>query len=173
MEVEVKFRIGGREDLLAALQVLRCNGMDFVLEGEERYADVYYDPGDGGALRYRFYGDGRVVRTYKRDLRSEDGVKFRVEEEESIPEDLARAETSGKTPQAEMLTKRERYRWGDLVLTYDLVRFAGDLQMAFLEVEGPEEDVKRVANLLKKKNFQLENRSKIEIALDLKRGGLV
>ena len=168
MEIEAKFLVGGREDLLRALKVLKEHGYRFLPSGKVRYSDTYYDPGDGGALRFREYGDGRIVRTYKRDRRTEDGVIYREEVEREVSREEMRGEVGERRPILQTITRRERYVSGEVHLTYDVVWYDDSTQMAFLEVEGPEEEVRRIARLLKEAGFRPETRSKLAIGLSLR-----
>ncbi len=169
MEIEVKFTVNGREDLIRALEVLRGMGYDFVPEGKVRYSDTYYDPGDGGALRFREYEGGKIVRTYKRDKRVSSGVVYRVENEREVSREEMLRETRGRTPMLQTLTVRERCRSGKVELTYDVVWYDDSTQMAFIEVEGPEDEVRRIAEALKGMGFRPETRSKLEIGLGMRR----
>ncbi len=171
MEIEAKFLIGGREDFLKALRVLEEHGYRPLPYGKVRYSDTYYDPGDGGALRFREYEDGRVVRTYKRDRKTEEGVIYREESEREVSREEMRGEVEGTKPILQTLTVRERYVSGEVQITYDVVWYDDATQMAFLEVEGPEEDVKRVARILKDAGFKPESKSKLAIGLSLKGRG--
>lgn len=168
MEIEVKFAVNGREDLIRALGVLRSIGYDFVPMGKVRYSDTYYDPGDGGALRFREYEGGRIVRTYKRDKRVSNGVVYRVENERDVSREEMLKETRDRTPILQTLTVREKYRSGEVELTYDVVWYDDSTQMAFIEVEGPEKEVRRIAEILKETGFRPETRSKLEIGLGMK-----
>ncbi len=168
MEIEAKFIVGGREDLLKALRILEGHGYRFLPRGKVRYYDTYYDPKDGGALRFREYEGGKVVRTYKRDRRTEGGVIYREEVEREVSREEMRREVSKAEPILQSLTVREEYVSGEVSLTYDVVWYDDSTQMAFLEVEGPEEDVRRIARLLKEAGFRAESRSKLAIGLSLK-----
>ncbi|NPB03059.1 MAG: CYTH domain-containing protein [Thermotogae bacterium] len=171
MEIEAKFRINGREDLERILSLLKKNGYSFQKERKVRYTDVYYDPGDGGALRFRLYEDGRIVRTYKKDVDKEGGVVVRQEDERDVTIEDMRREVFGKIPILESITHREIYSFDGLKLTYDRVIYGDDTEMLFLEIEGDEKTVKRLATLLEKSGYTSENRSKLAIGLALKGNG--
>ncbi len=171
MEIEAKFHVNGRENLERVKRIVE--GMGYPITGGERetYTDTYYDAGEGAVLRFRRYGDGRIVRTYKRDRKVEGGVIYREERESEVSEEDMRRETEGRTPLLQTYTVRERYGAGPLVLTYDVVWYGDATQMAFVEVEGPEEDVRKVAKKLAEEGFRVETRSKLEIGLALTGGG--
>jgi len=170
MEIEAKFVVGGEEDLRRALELLRREGFSLRYEGEERYTDRYYDPGDGGALRFRIYPGGRIVRTYKRDISSEGGVVRRRECEREVSREEMASETRCVAPLLELMVMRRTYGGENLKLTYDVVWYDDSTQMTFLEVEGDGEVVERAASILRGGGFRVESRSKLAIGLAM-RGG--
>ncbi|MEO0139388.1 MAG: hypothetical protein ABIL16_03820 [candidate division WOR-3 bacterium] len=168
MEVEAKFILSSDKDFERVLGILRHMGLKAKGKRELSFWDVYLktDKPDE-AIRYRVFGD-RIVRTYKKDVEKSGVLVKRVEREKEVSEKEFNEEKTTRGVLLETYTKRVEYDYGDFKLTFDSVVFEGHTNMLFAEVEGDEEAIKMVVEVLVSQGFKTESRSKLRIGLEIK-----
>ncbi len=168
MEVEAKFIISSEKDFKKILNIVEALGFDVRRFDEKRFYDYYLVSGnDKEAIRYRFYSDGRIIRTYKKDVGINEGVVKRIEEEKASDEREFRRERDKRGIMFQTFTSRKEYDFGNFKLSFDSVYFNESINMLFVEIEGYEKDVKLISDKLKEAGFISTVKSKLRIGLDL------
>lgn len=167
MEIEAKFIVSSEEDFKRILNIVRSLGFDDNKFEEERFYDYYLNSGNEEAIRYRFYSDGRIVRTYKKDVSANQGVVKRIEEERISDEKEFRMERDKRGVMLQTFTSRKEYDFGSFKLIFDSVYFNENTNMLFVEIEGDEREVKLISDKLKESGFISTTKSKLRIGLDL------
>ena len=188
-EVEIKYRIQDPREIARFIEE------KWGVRGrKKRIYDVYFDTPTLDLIRNSIAFRTRVIGlegekktyliTYKRKIKTSDHIMHREEIEKEIDPDIYESlhladyiefdfeGQKGKiSPVIGIESHRLEYDLGNVKIVIDEVKFSDELMEFFLEIEGPEEEIKKIRSELERE-FHLEPLALSKLELGLKYMGL-